>query len=74
MKIYSFSEARANLAKLLDEAQREQVVIRRRKGDAFTIVPQTPAVSPFDVPSPVRRKVPAREIVQAIRESRKGRP
>ena len=48
MKIY---QAREKLADILEESKREAVVIRRRKGDMFSIAPKSPRRrSPFDVP------------------------
>jgi hypothetical protein len=74
MKVYSFSEARANLARVLDEAKTEHVIIRRRTGDSFTITPQsTKTRSPFDVPGLRGTKVSRDEILAAVDESRKSR-
>ena len=51
MKIYTYSQAREKLADILEESKSEEVVIRRRKGDMFSISPKTPRRrSPFDVP------------------------
>jgi hypothetical protein len=70
MKIYTYSQAREKLADLLEESKNEEVVIRRRKGDMFSIAPKSPSRrSPFDVPG-LRKKITRREILQAIRESR----
>jgi hypothetical protein len=70
MKIYTYSQAREKLADLLEESKNEEVVIRRRKGDMFSIAPKSPSRrSPFDVPG-LHKKITRREILQAIRESR----
>jgi hypothetical protein len=70
MKIYTYSQAREKLADLLEESKNEEVVIRRRKGDMFSVAPKSPSRrSPFDVPG-LRKKITRREILQAIRESR----
>ena len=71
MKIYTYSEAREKLANILEESKTEEVVIRRRKGDMYTIVPQSarPRRSPFDIPG-LGKGVTKQEIVEAIRESR----
>ncbi len=70
MKIYTYSQARERLADILEESKKEEVVIRRRKGDMFSIVPKSRRLrSPFDVPG-LRKGITKREIVQAIRESR----
>ena len=39
MKIYTYSQAREKLADILEESKSEEVVIRRRKGDMFSISP-----------------------------------
>ena len=49
MKPYTYSEARQNLATLLEEARRKAGVrIRRRDGESF-LRPERPVRSPFDV-------------------------
>lgn len=71
MKIYTYSQAREKLADILEESKKEEIVIRRRKGDMFSIVPKSPSRrSPFDVPG-LGKKITREEIVEAIRESRK---
>jgi len=48
---------------------KEEIVIRRRKGDMFSIVPKTPSRrSPFDVPN-LGKRIARKEILEAIRES-----
>jgi hypothetical protein len=73
MKIYTYSEARAKLATILEESKTEEVFIRRRKGDMFAIVPKSgrPCRSPFDVPG-LGQKLNRQEILDAIHESREG--
>jgi len=72
MKIYTYSEARQNLATLLEEARRKGAVrVRRRDGKSFVLRPEQPARSPFDVDCAdvsLRRE----QIVRAIRESRRN--
>jgi hypothetical protein len=70
MKIYTYSKAREKLADILEESKREEVVIRRRKGDMFFIVSKSPSRrSPFDVQG-LSKKITRKEILEAIRESR----
>lgn len=70
MKIYTYSQARERLSDILEESKNEEVVIRRRKGDMFSIVPKPPARrSPFDVKG-LRKKITRKEILDAIQESR----
>ena len=70
MKIYTYSQAREKLADILEESKNEEIVIRRRRGDMFSIAPKSPPRrSPFDVPG-LSRKITRKEILEAIRESR----
>lgn len=70
MKIYTYSQARQKLADILEESKNEEIIIRRRKGDLFSIAPKSPSRrSPFDVPG-LRKKITREEILEAIRESR----
>ena len=70
MKIYTYSKAREKLADILEESKKEEVIIRRRKGDLFSIVPKSPnRRSPFDVDG-LRKKITRKEILEAIRDSR----
>ena len=70
MKIYTYSKAREKLAEILEESKKEEVVIRRRKGDTFSIIPKLQSRnSPFDVVG-LRKKITRKEILEAIRESR----
>ena len=51
MKVYNYSEARQQLAELLNRASREGgVEIRRRDGQAFWVRPAARSDSPLDVP------------------------
>ncbi len=73
MKIYTYSQARDKLAGILEESKTQEVVIRRRRGDMFTITPKEPTLrSPFDVAG-LGKKISRREILGALRESRKGK-
>jgi hypothetical protein len=71
MKIYTYSEAREKLSSILEESKIEEVVIKRRKGDMYTIVPKSthPRRSPFDVPG-LSKSISRQEILEAISESR----
>jgi hypothetical protein len=70
MKIYTYSKAREKLADILEESKNEEVVICRRKGDLYSIVPKSPPRrSPFDV-SGLNKKITRKQIIEAIRESR----
>ena len=70
--VYTYTEARQNLASLLDRAVREgEVRVKRKDGQTFVIRPEQTAGSPLDVDG-VDLDVTTAEIVQAIRESRRG--
>ncbi|RMH15453.1 MAG: prevent-host-death protein [Acidobacteria bacterium] len=69
MKVYTYTQARERLATVLEEAKREEVVIRRRNGDQFSVVLRQPGKSPFDV-TPIRTRATTQDVLDAIRESR----
>ncbi len=72
MKVFTYSEARQNLSKLLNIAQKEEVEIRRRDGAIFSLVSKKEeAVSPFDVCG-IKTKATTQNILDAVRESRMG--
>ena len=71
MKIFTYSEARRNLARLLIFAQTEEVEIRRRDGSVFSVkAKERAAKSPFDVPGIYTRATTADilDAVSAVRE------
>ena len=71
MDVYTYSEARQNLASLLDRAAKEgEVRIRRRDGRVFVVMPQPSVDSPLDVEG-IDLDVTATEIVQFIQEGRR---
>jgi antitoxin Phd len=70
MKEYTYTEARQQLASLLDMAVREgEVRIRRRDGQIFTLRPETSSRSPLDVPG-IDTDLTIDEINVFIREER----
>ena len=70
MRVYTYSEARQNLATLLERATKEgEVRIRRKDGQIFVIKPQARTDSPLDVEG-VDLGVTTAEIIAAVRESR----
>jgi len=70
MKVFTYSEARQNLSKLLNIAQKEEVEIRRRDGTIFSLISKRKkAKSPFDVGG-IKTKATTKDILSAIRESR----
>lgn len=72
MKVFTYSEARQNLAKLLIIAQEEEVEIRRKDGTIFSLTSKKKKLSsPFDVPG-IKTKATTQDILNAIRDSRVG--
>ena len=70
MRVYTYSEARQNLASVLETAQRDGAVrIRRRNGQTFVLQPESARTSPLDVEG-VDLDVTTDEIVTMIREGR----
>jgi hypothetical protein len=69
MKVYTYSQARQNLAEVLNQSKGEAVLIRRRSGDSFTVMPKPREGSPFDVPG-VKTTATTADILTAVRESR----
>jgi hypothetical protein len=70
MKVFTYSEARQNLAKLLLLAQEEEIEIRRRDGAVFVLKSKkTDTSSPFAVPG-IKTKATTKDIMDAVAESR----
>lgn len=70
MKVFTYSEARQNLSKLLLLAQKEEVEIRRRDGTIFSLISKkVKPVSPFDVPG-IKTKATTENILAAVNDSR----
>ena len=69
MKVYTYSQARQNLAAVLNQSKDEDVLIRRRGGDSFVVSPKPRQGSPFDVPG-VKTKATTSDVLSAVRESR----
>jgi len=70
MKVFTYSEARQNLSKLLLLAQKEEVEIRRRDGTIFSLKSKKGnAASPFDVPG-INTKATTANILAAVKDSR----
>lgn len=70
MQVYTYSEARQKLAIVLKQAENTgKVIIRRKDGKTFALVPEAVAFSPLNVPS-IKAKVTTKEIVDIVREGR----
>jgi len=69
MKVYTYSEARQRLSDVLNTARSEEVIIKRRGGETFSIIYRKSKKSPFDVPG-IQTKATTNDILAAVRESR----
>jgi prevent-host-death family protein len=69
MKVYTYSEARQRLSEVLNIARTEEVVIKRRGGESFSIIFKKSTKSPFDVPG-INTRATTNDILDAIKESR----
>jgi hypothetical protein len=70
MDIFTYSEARQKLAAVLDRAQYTgKVLIRRKDGRTYALVPEGNFSSPLDVPS-IKALVSTEEIVDIVRSGR----
>ena len=71
MKEFTYSEARQQLAAVLDRARRERAVrIRRRDGQVFVLAPEKRHGSPLDVAS-LDLDISRNEIVSLVHEGRR---
>lgn len=69
--VYTYSEARQNLASLLDKAVRDgEVRVRRKDGQIFIIIPEETDGSPLDIEG-VDIDLTKEEIVEFVHEGRK---
>lgn len=70
MQVYTYSEARQKLSVVLEQAENTgKVLIRRKDGRTFALIPEKLATSPLDVPT-IKANVTTKELVDIIREER----
>ena len=70
MDVYTYSEARQKLATVLDQAAATgKVLIRRKDGTTFALMPERQKKSPLDVPS-IRADITTRDLVSLVRKER----
>ncbi len=73
MTVYTYSDARQNLASLLEQALREgEVRIRRKDGRMFVLRPEVTYDSPLSNLGGVDLGLTTEEIVRFVRESREA--
>ena len=69
-EVFTYSEARQRFADLLDQAQNDgKVLIKRKDGSLFALVPEASRKSPLDVKG-VKTKASTSDIINALRETR----
>jgi hypothetical protein len=76
MRVYNYSEARQNFTTVLNTALKEEVIIRRKDGSRFKIVPidgDKKAKSPLEGIKGIKANITTSELVEIIREEREGR-
>jgi antitoxin Phd len=70
MQIYTYSEARQKLARVLERAESTgKVLIRRKDGRTFALIPEKNVGSPLDVPS-IRASISTKELVALVKKER----
>ena len=69
MLVFSYSEARRKLAEVLDLAKENEVLIKRRNGETFSLSEVRRGSSPLDVPG-LALEVTTNDLVDAVREGR----
>jgi len=70
MQVYTYSEARQKLAAVLEQAESTgKVLIRRKDGRTFALIPDQTPTSPLDVPF-VKANITTKELVGIVRKGR----
>jgi len=69
MRVFTYSEARKRFADVLDLAENDEVIIKRRNGETFSLKRLRKAVSPLDIKG-LKLDISTTELVAAVRESR----
>jgi antitoxin Phd len=70
MQVYTYSEARQKLAVVLEQAESTgKVLIRRKDGRTFALIPGQTASSPLDVPF-IKANITTKEIADIVRKGR----
>ncbi|MCL2244631.1 MAG: type II toxin-antitoxin system Phd/YefM family antitoxin [Treponema sp.] len=75
MRVYNYSEARQNFTTVLNTALKEDVIIRRKDGSRFKIVPLVEVKkgkSPLESIKGIKTNITTSELIEIIREGREG--
>ena len=71
MRIFTYSEARQNFTTLLNTALKEEVIITRKDGSRFKLLPlapaKTPPKSPLEGIKGVKAKISTRDLLELIK-------
>jgi len=69
MFVFTYSEARKRLAEVLDLAKEDEVIIRRKNGETFSLTKIKKKASPLDI-NGFNAGIATEELITAVRESR----
>jgi antitoxin Phd len=70
MQVYTYSEARRKLSVVLEQAETTgKVLIRRKDGRTFALIPEKYASPPLDVPI-IKTNITTDKIVDIVRQGR----
>jgi prevent-host-death family protein len=76
MRVYNYSEARQNFTAVLNAALKEEVIITRKDGSSFKIIPiernKGDKKSPLEGIKGVKANITTKELVEIIREGREA--
>lgn len=73
MNVFTYSDARQRLSKLLDQADIDgKVFVQRKDGRLFSIRPEKKITSPFNVRG-IKTQATTQDILDAIQEGRTNR-
>ena len=73
MSVYTYTDARQNLARILNEATTQaDVYIKRKNGQMFKIIPIKDDISGLDVPG-IDTDISTTELIEMIRSVREVR-
>ena len=76
MRVYNYSEARQKFTAVLNNALKEDVIIRRKDGSKFKIIPMLEpkkGKSPLEGIKSIKANITTNELVEIIREGREGK-
>lgn len=70
MQVYTYSEARQKLALVLEQAENTgKVLIRRKDGRTFALMPERMVSSPLNAPT-IKADITTEDIVDIVRQGR----